>query len=585
MEVVEKAAVPISVLNTIRFLQRSFSPRTEDDVGFLRNLRDFADSLHLLHGPGKRYQHWMGEIAAAVSEWRKATDQQLLQQLAAKARKLFEKLIADCLTETPNVGSENRIFAQQHRAKVIEAFSEPGQPGLLSLSTFDPVKVKVSRDETDGMQPLRKYSESLAGMHLAQFGSDPVDLPQQPFEYISRPAPFTAPRITGFHSTIYVMDSLQRPKRLQLHCSDEKMYQVLVKGGDDLRLDQRIEQIFSSVNALLEQTTAEYGLPRLRLTLRTYSVVPVSKLVGLVQWLPGTEPLKAVIQGVLRRGGTNRTTDLRGSTEFFQFYSRLSESPVLALLKGYTAFDNAESRFSAMVQGWIDTIPRSLLLQGLMGCCADIARFYALRRRFMHSTAALAMLSHILSIGDRHLANFLLDTATGDVVGIDFGHALGQGIMRTQVPELAPFRLTPQIVAALGPLGEDALRCPMSLALETLRKGRFALLGLCSAFLREPLSIWKDTKSDASDGARARLQSVRDKLNLCSPVDTALRDVCSNRAIRDIRKEVERVVIGEPLERPRGDLPSENAYVDVLIGMAVDRNILGRMWFGWEPLL
>ena len=37
----------------------------------------------------------------------------------------------------------------------------------------------------------------------------------------------------------------------------------------------------------------------------------------------------------------------------------------------------------------------------------------------------MCVIHYILGIGDRHLSNTLLDTTTGGVVGIDFGHAFG----------------------------------------------------------------------------------------------------------------------------------------------------------------
>ena len=39
-----------------------------------------------------------------------------------------------------------------------------------------------------------------------------------------------------------VLQSLRRPKRIKIIGHDEKEYSFLVKGGEDLRLDQRIEQ-------------------------------------------------------------------------------------------------------------------------------------------------------------------------------------------------------------------------------------------------------------------------------------------------------------------------------------------------------
>ncbi len=47
------------------------------------------------------------------------------------------------------------------------------------------------------------------------------------------------------------MTSKQKPKRLQIIGSDEREHNFLVKGGDDLRGDQRVEQLFTTINKLL----------------------------------------------------------------------------------------------------------------------------------------------------------------------------------------------------------------------------------------------------------------------------------------------------------------------------------------------
>lgn len=59
----------------------------------------------------------------------------------------------------------------------------------------------------------------------------------------------------------------------------------------------------------------------------------------------------------------------------------------------------------------------------------------------------------LLGIGDRHLSNVLFNVRTGRVVGIDFGLAFGSGTRDHNVPELIPFRLTPQFVTVMSPLG------------------------------------------------------------------------------------------------------------------------------------
>ncbi len=42
---------------------------------------------------------------------------------------------------------------------------------------------------------------------------------------------------------VLVMSSLRKPKRLTIRGGDSRDYRFLVKGSEDLRMDQRIEQV------------------------------------------------------------------------------------------------------------------------------------------------------------------------------------------------------------------------------------------------------------------------------------------------------------------------------------------------------
>lgn len=72
---------------------------------------------------------------------------------------------------------------------------------------------------------------------------------------------------------VKVMSSMRRPKRLIIRGDDERDHPVLVKSGEDLRQDQRIEQLFSVMNILLsnDAACAQRGLQ-----LRTYQVIPLT---------------------------------------------------------------------------------------------------------------------------------------------------------------------------------------------------------------------------------------------------------------------------------------------------------------------
>lgn len=52
------------------------------------------------------------------------------------------------------------------------------------------------------------------------------------------------------------MESIRKPKRINIRGSDEREHPFLVKGGEDLRQDQRIEQLFDVMNIILSQDAA-----------------------------------------------------------------------------------------------------------------------------------------------------------------------------------------------------------------------------------------------------------------------------------------------------------------------------------------
>jgi DNA-dependent protein kinase catalytic subunit len=76
-------------------------------------------------------------------------------------------------------------------------------------------------------------------------------------------------KVSSFDAMILVMGSLRKPKRVKIHGNDERDYPFLVKGGEDLRLDQRVQQLFSVMNEILTQDPA---CCKRRLKIKTYQV-------------------------------------------------------------------------------------------------------------------------------------------------------------------------------------------------------------------------------------------------------------------------------------------------------------------------
>lgn len=70
-----------------------------------------------------------------------------------------------------------------------------------------------------------------------------------------------------------VLNSVTVPRRITIRGNDEKEYKILVKTGEDLRQDDRIQQLFSVMNKIYEK---DIPCAQRHLMLKTYRVIPLS---------------------------------------------------------------------------------------------------------------------------------------------------------------------------------------------------------------------------------------------------------------------------------------------------------------------
>ena len=224
-------------------------------------------------------------------------------------------------------------------------------------------------------------------------------------------------RVVGFQSQVTVMRSLRKPIKLTIHSSDERSHSFLVKGGEDLRLDQRIQQLFGTMNSIFASDAA---CTQRSLALKTYQVIPLTKDVGMIEWLDNTEPIKAVIlREATRRKLSERVTQSQSAyAEFIQ--SAVGKGPA-GPQDQYTAvikkFD--EKTVRAKFAQLHAMIPADLLREGVLSLASSPEAFMYVRSRFTSSFAALSVASYIVGLGDRHLENFLLDLTRYVVVSYE----------------------------------------------------------------------------------------------------------------------------------------------------------------------
>lgn len=244
-----------------------------------------------------------------------------------------------------------------------------------------------------------------------------------------------------------------------------------------------------------------------------------------------------------------------------------------------------------------DRIPSNILSRSISAFCASNEAFLLIRARFTRSYAVFCMSSYILGIGDRHLDNFLVDKTTGDVIGIDYGMAFGQGISLA-VPELMPFRLTRVFTSFLHPIDfTSLLRFTMRHTLSALQNNKSTILHLLEVFVQEPHLDWQshiqtdaaESKDPDTDECRKRINFASHKLNGHSCTSIMLEELASSpHAKKKYYKSLCDIVKGTG-DNIRSELSNKGLsiteQIDGLIDHATDPNILGRSYYGWAAFV
>lgn len=143
---------------------------------------------------------------------------------------------------------------------------------------------------------ISKYSEWMDQYDCNEFYQvkNYIEIPGQDESGMFHQEPITSKnvKIANFKKVCLVLGSIRRPKKITIHGNNEKDYHILVKGGEDLRLDQRVQQLFTIMNSIF---SSDPSCENRDLNIKTFKVVPVSNRLGIFEWVDNTEPLKALI--------------------------------------------------------------------------------------------------------------------------------------------------------------------------------------------------------------------------------------------------------------------------------------------------
>uniref|UniRef100_A0A8C7C4I0 DNA-dependent protein kinase catalytic subunit n=1 Tax=Neovison vison TaxID=452646 RepID=A0A8C7C4I0_NEOVI len=536
-------------------------------------IQDFISALEQLSNPEMLFKDWIDDMKVELAK---------TPVNKKNIEKMYERMYAALGNpRAPGLGAFRKRFIQDFGKEFDKHFGKGGSklPGM-KLRDFtditDSLFYKMGRDSKPPGN-LKECSPWMSDFKI-EFLRNELEIPGQ-YDGKGKPMPEYHARISGFDERVKVMASIRKPKRIIIRGHDEKEYPFLVKGGEDLRQDQRIEQLFEVMNVLLSQDAA---CSQRNMQLKTYHVIPMTSRLGLIEWIENTFTLKDFLLSNMSREEKAAYT-----RHFLLNHRAASRSETV------TSFRRRESK-----------VPADLLKRAFLKMSTGPEAFLALRSHFASSHALMCISHWILGIGDRHLNNFMISMETGGMIGIDFGHAFGSATQFLPVPELMPFRLTRQFINLMLPMKEAGVMSSVMVhALRAFRSHSDLLINTMDVFVKEPSFDWKnfEQKMLKKGGSwiqeinvteknwypRQKIHYAKRKLAGANPAVITCDELFLGHEKALAFVDYVAVARGSKDHNIRAQHPesglSEEAQVKCLIDQATDPNILGRTWQGWEP--
>ncbi|KAI8866961.1 hypothetical protein GQ42DRAFT_180984 [Ramicandelaber brevisporus] len=309
---------------------------------------------------------------------------------------------------------------------------------------------------------VRRVASLIGAMKMLKLDQCTHDIYQMHDFEISIPGTYNPngvfPRIREFCPTMEIIPTKKKPRKLVMIADSGRRYMFLLKGMEDMRMDERAMQLFSLVNTMLR---TDPSTKTRQLGIITYPVITITPRSGLIGWVEDTVTLNQQIKAY--RQSNNMPIDL----EISLFHHMTPAYVQLPELQRIEVFEYAISRTSALD-----------LARMHWNNSRDSETWHERRSNYTRSVATTSMVGYLFGLGDRHPANIMVKGEAGALVHIDFGECFEVTMDRDQQPELnIPFRLTRMMIMAMEAGGYEDL----------LRKNRESVMAIFDSFLYDPI--------------------------------------------------------------------------------------------------
>ena len=276
---------------------------------------------------------------------------------------------------------------------------------------------------------------------------------------------------------VEVLSSLQRPKKITVKGTDGKQYIILCKANDDLRKDSSLLQFNNLLNQFF---TRDAETRKRQLRIKTYFVVALSDNTGLIEWIPKLKAYKSIIEGQYRINGG---------------YGDLQDPPKKLL---YFEGKSLRHKIDIFKNEVLPKFVPPVFAQWYIENYSDPLSWFLARMAFARTSAVFSITGYLFGLGDRHGENILICDETGEAVHVDLNCLFNRG-EDFKVPEKVPFRLTHNMINAMGPTGFDGpFRKACEHTLRVIRNNKESLLNFVTPIYYDHLMEWYSTNIELS---------------------------------------------------------------------------------------
>ncbi|CAH8665169.1 unnamed protein product [Dicrocoelium dendriticum] len=465
----------------------------------------------------------------------------------------LSKFIADCTALCNHLRTICGLFMSTDRREMRSFSLRQSQRPLTRLiesSDFSRILIPIHRQLVPNLLSVQCRYEDM--QRHWPFGSGPDQLVC----------------LTRIEDTVEILGSQTRPKKMTWVGSDGRNYIIVAKPNDDLRKDSRLMELNGMINTFLVKNA---DTRRRALQIRTYAVIPLSEKGGLIEWVHNTEPFRTIITRLYNEIGRpiNWGTMSR--------VAPLLEDPLPVKRDKY-------------LNKWLPMFPL-VFYRWFLDTFHNPSTWYSARECYARTSAVMSMVGYVLGLGDRHTENILFDSTTGGVVHVDFSCVFNNGLTLPW-PERVPFRLTRNMVHALGPTGYEGIfrRCAEAV-MRLLRHEIDPLLAVFRPIYYDALVEQRGSaRGPHTDGTSSVAGSKGRRIAAADP-HSALNHELTERLTKAATEKLngmEDRLNGKITEHDGFSqiLPmSAEGQVDALINEATDVDQLCQMYKGWMPFL